>query len=98
MKPLGFALRGCVLALLRKSLFSQGLGEVGPIEVGDAVPFTPQVGQEAGDEVGVLYDCPLEAPCRLEIGKAFGDPWVKTTVTDVKYFQVRGSCWTRWYD
>lgn len=78
MKPPVSALRLGLVIFLARSVFSEKEGEVDPIEVGDAVPFTPQVGNE----------CPVAQPCRLEMGEAFGDPWVKSGAMDVKYFQV----------
>lgn len=71
-----------------------------PFEMGDAVPFPPPQVQESGTSTTIssdqdlgdgerVYECLMEAPCQLEIGKVFGDPFVKTNAGDVKYFQVR---------
>ena len=32
--------------------------------------------------------CPAKAPCKLEMGKAFGDPWVSAETGDANYFKV----------
>lgn len=36
----------------------------------------------------VEMQCPADAACKLEIGTAFGDPWVKAEAGDVGYFEV----------
>lgn len=41
---------------------------------------------EAAESVGLL--CPAEAACQLEVGVAYGDPWVKAEAGDVGYFEV----------
>lgn len=41
---------------------------------------------EAAESVGLL--CPAEAACKLEMGVAFGDPWVKAEAGDIGYFEV----------
>jgi len=35
--------------------------------------------------------CPADAACKLEMGTAFGDPWVKAEAGDVGYFEVSPS-------
>lgn len=41
---------------------------------------------EAAESVGLL--CPAAAACTLEMGVAWGDPWVKSEAGDAGYFQV----------
>lgn len=41
---------------------------------------------ETAEAVGLL--CPAVAACELEIGTAFGDPWVKADAGDAGYFKV----------
>lgn len=41
---------------------------------------------EAAESVGLL--CPAAAACKLEMGVAFGDPWVKAEAGDAGYFEV----------
>lgn len=33
--------------------------------------------------------CPAKTPCKLEMGKAFGDPWVRAEAGDENYFKVK---------
>lgn len=33
--------------------------------------------------------CPTTAPCKLSIGKAYGDPWVRAEAGDANYFKVK---------
>lgn len=35
--------------------------------------------------------CPATAPCKLGIGKAYGDPWVSAEAGDANYFKVKFS-------
>lgn len=41
---------------------------------------------QAAESVGLL--CPSEAACKLDMGVAYGDPWVKAEAGDVGYFEV----------
>ena len=41
---------------------------------------------EAAESVELL--CPAESACQLEMGVAFGDPWVKAEAGDIGYFEV----------
>lgn len=36
-----------------------------------------------------VVECTESARCQLEMGKAFGDPWVKAEAGKVNYFEVR---------
>lgn len=40
-------------------------------------------------EPAAVVKCTESARCQLEIGKAFGDPWVKAEAAQVNYFEVR---------
>lgn len=37
--------------------------------------------------------CVASAPCELELGKAFGDPWFRAKSGEVNFFQVCGVIW-----
>lgn len=41
---------------------------------------------ESAEAVGLL--CPAVAACELEMGTAFGDPWMKADAGDAGYFKV----------
>lgn len=43
----------------------------------------------APSEPAAVVECPESARCQLEIGKVFGDPWVKADAAQVNYFEVR---------
>lgn len=42
----------------------------------------------AAEAVGLR--CPLDVPCKLEMGTAFGDPWLKAEEGEIGYFEVIG--------
>lgn len=40
----------------------------------------------AAEAVGLR--CPVAVPCKLEMGTAFGDPWLKAADGEIGYFEV----------
>lgn len=40
----------------------------------------------AAEAVGLR--CPVAVPCKLEMGTAFGDPWLKAEDGEIGYFEV----------
>lgn len=66
---------------------------------GNSISSTNEIGQETipRDDSAVTpspvdvsqFKCSAETQCTLEIGEAFGNPWIKTKAKDVNYFQVQ---------
>lgn len=54
--------------------------------IGSAVAAEDSLVVEAAESVRLL--CPAEAACKLEMGVAFGDPWVSAEAGDIGYFEV----------